>query len=101
MEKIIRYSNHEALVRKQWYSTKVGFIDLATVNNEHLLKIVEFWKKNRKNMMNKIRSVSIAVAKIPPAAPDRIKIVEKNKRRVEVVNLFDGLIKKELIKRKF
>lgn len=99
MEKLPKFSNGEVLKRKQWYSHKVGFIDLTTVTDEYITNIVIYWKQDRQKIMDKIKRVTFAITKMPHNAQGRQVAITKNNRRVEVVKLFDQLIGNELIKR--
>lgn len=99
MEKNPNISNREVLEKKQWYSHKTGFVDLSTVSNEYIQNIVIFWKEDRRHIIAKIKRVTLAISKMKHDHPHRMPSYDKNKRRVEVVKLFDKLITEELIKR--
>lgn len=99
MENLPKFSNGETLHRRQWYSHKTGYIDLATVTDEYIINIMTFWKQDRQKIMDKIKRVTFAISRMPHDSNSRREATNKNKRRVEVVKLFDQLIGNELIKR--
>lgn len=100
MDNLPKFSNREVLKRQQWYSHKTGFIDLKTVTDEYMVNIITFWKKDRQHVMDKIKRVTFAIEKMPYGTAQRQEAIDKNKRRISVVKLFDQLISNEILKRK-
>lgn len=80
-----RVTNSDILFHQQWYSSTFGFVDLSQANDGYVRAVYEYWFYIRRpSMIQKI---------------NKKKQREKNKRRKEVVQLYDSIVTREYVKR--
>lgn len=82
----MRITHRDALKKRKWYSSKYGWIDLDIVNNDYLQEIKFYWfKYKRPKIISHIEQSNC--------------VSDRNKRRYEVIEMYDKMITKELVRR--
>lgn len=84
----MRATHRDMLEQRKWYSSRYGWVDLQEVGQEYLDEIKYYWFQVKRPQILKRIEVSNCVS-------------DRNKRRYEVIAMYDELITRQLAKRLF
>lgn len=83
----MRATHRDMLKQRKWYSSRYGWIDLQDIDQEYLDEIKYYWFKiKRPKILQRIEASNC--------------VSDSNRRRYEVIEMYDNLITKEIVRRR-